>query len=387
VFVFIHGEWIAWVALYAVLILPALSLLYTVIAVRGITASNTVDSDHVGKNAEITYSVSFRNKGWLAVFCARVKLLKDNEVLPFETTQNEMVVSVGPWRKVDIEFSVTCLYRGIFLLQAEVIEIMDVLGLFSFKMKTEQPLEITVYPALAEIKNVPLSAVNETEAPSVREATDEDYANVTDLRKHRPEDSFKRVHWKISAKRNELMVKSFQAINLNSAVLVLNNRGLPFDRQHTDMERIAIEDKLIECVISVANYSLIRRFPVELYYMENGLKVCAENSYAGFFNMYGVCAGIKFDGPPAILQHLKDILTSREDIINLVFFTADINKALCEELRAAKVYGHNLIIIYVETRLEGSLPSLDAGLKQHLVELGVAVYYFPFDATVADVIN
>jgi len=383
-FLFLYGERIAYVALYAVLILPALSLLYTVAAVWGLKAEHGVDSDRVIRNDEIVYKVAFTNKGWLPVFCARVVLLREGEVSPFEVRENSKIVSVMQWRKVEVGFPLTCLYRGIFSLQAEKIEVMDVLGLFNFKLNIEKPLEVTVFPALTEIKNVPLSAANISDAPSIRETTDEDYAVITDLRRYLPEDSFKRVHWKMSAKKNELMVKSFQAVNLNSAVLVLNNRNLPFDRPHTDLERIAVEDKLAECVISFAHYSLLRRFPVELYYMNDGLKWCAEGSYSGFSNLYNICAGIEFNNPPDFLRNFKDIVQGQEDFVNLVVFTPEIGRALCDEIRSAKVMGHNLIVVYVETRREGSFPSLDMEIRQMLVEMGVVVYYLAFDEKVGD---
>ena len=386
-FIFLYGERIAYIAFYSVLILPALSLLYMVISMRGLTAVDAVNSDCIIKNDQIVYKVSFINKGLLPIFCARVMLLEDDELSPFETANNFMVVSVKSWRKVDVSFTITCLYRGIFLLQARRVEVMDVLGLFSFKMKMADPLEVTVYPALAEIRNLPLSVVSMSDAPSIREATDEDYSVVTDLRKYQPEDSFKRVHWKISAKKNEMMVKSFQAVNLNAAVLLLNNRSLPFDRPHTDLERIAVEDKLVEGVISVASYGLARRFPVELYFMDDGLKRVAEDSYLGFTNMYNTCAGIKFSGPPNFLGHLKDVLFNRVDSINLVAFTAEMNTALCEELRTAKVMGHNIIVIYAETRLEESVSSLNEGVRQLLLESGIAVYYVPFEAGAGEVVG
>ena len=386
-FVLLYGRPITYMALYAVLILPVLSLLYTVLAVRGLRVIDAVDSDHIIKSDEIVYKVTILNKGWLPVFCARVSLLKEGELSPFETAENLMVVAVKQRFCAEVNFPIVCRYRGIFPLQAARVEALDVLGLFSFKLKMADPLELTVYPALADIKSFPLSAVNASDAPSVREAQDEDYSVVTDLRKYQPEDSFKKVHWKISAKKNEIMVKSFQAVNLNAVVLLLNNRSVPFDRHHTEMERISIEDKLVESVISVAGYGLMRRFPVELYYMDEGLERVAEDSHLGFNNMYNACAGIEFNGPPRILGHLNDILFNREEFINLVVFTSEMNSALCEEIRAAKIMGHNPVVIYAETRAEGSHSSLNEGIRQLLMDSGVVVYYVPFESSVGEVVS
>jgi uncharacterized protein (DUF58 family) len=385
-FVILHGEWIAWVSLYAVLILPALSLLYILIAARGVTASHSVDGDKVIKNDEIIYTVTFVNKGWLPVYGARIMFAsREDAPQPFRTDFNLRIVSVFRWRRVEVDFPVTCLFRGVFALRADKIEVCDILGLFVFNMNVSEPLDITVYPALSELRSIPLSAVNASDAPSIRETADEDYAVITDLRTYQPEDSFKRVHWKISAKKQSLMVKSFQSVNLNASVLVLNNRTILFDRPHTDMERVAIEDKLVECVISFAHYSLLRRFPVELYFMDKGFRRVAEGSYSGFGNIYNVCAGIKFDNPPDFTDHVESLLHNQEEFINLVIFTSEMDKSLCENLRGAKAAGHNVIAVYTETRKEGLLPNLDEGLRRNLAETGAAVYYIPFENGIGDI--
>jgi len=387
-FLFVHDGRITWVAFYAVLILPAISLLYMVISMRGMAAEHAADSDHIIKGDEIVYRVTLTNSGWMPVPIVRIQFAdEDVEFSPFETPKNTKIVFVPRRKSMDVDFSVQCAYRGVFELQAHTVEVMDVLGLFSIKMQTREPLEVLVYPALKEVKNIPLSAVNTSDAPSIRETADEDYAVVTDLRKYQPEDSFKRVHWKISAKKSELMIKSFQSVNLNAAVIAINNQNVPFDRPHTDMERILVEDKLVECALSFAHYGLARRFPVELLYLNEGLCHVAEGSYEGFGNIYNICAGIEFNNLPNFTHHMEGFLYNQSEFINLVVLTPSLNRVLCEQVRAAKAAGHNLILVYTETRRSDATPSLDEGFRKLLLESGVAVYYMPFEMTVEEVVS
>ena len=379
---------IAWVAFYAVLILPMLSLLYLFISSRKLVATHSASAGHIIKGDELAYKVTLSNAGFLPVFCVRVQFENEaDDFLPFTTQFNMRLVPVGRRQTIDVVFPLECLYRGEFGLKAHSVDIVDVLGLFSLKIYINERLSVLVYPALKDVKNIPLSAVNTSDAPSIRETPDEDYAIVTDLRKYQPDDSFKRIHWKISAKKNELMIKNFQSVNLNAAVLALNNNEIPFDRPFADVERLTVEDKLVEGLLSFAHYALMRRFPVELLYMEDGLQHVTESSFLGFDNVYNICAKVAFDNTADFKEHLGNYMHGQTEFINIVIFTAGLSWAFCEQLRMIKAAGHNVILFFAETRRGDMSPSLSDELSALLYEAGIIVYYLPMESAVEEVVS
>jgi uncharacterized protein (DUF58 family) len=416
-FVLLYGETSSFVVLYSVLLLPALSFLHAVLSVRGIFCIHSTDAEFAVKNDVINYNVSITNNGVMPVFCVRVmwkkpgrrrkkikKVNKDktaadkkNVKLPggrpepipmqdaFESPEcAALAVSVPNNTTVKLNFALTCAFRGVFSLKAEGIEMLDLLGLFRFKLDAGEKIEVTVYPFLYEVKFLPLSVVSTSDTPSIREMPDEDYAVTTDLRQYRPADSFKKIHWKLSAKKMELFVKNYQSVDLNASVIVVNNHSLyKEDDKQNEENRMAAEDKLIECVVSVTHYALLRRFPVELYYADGDeLIYRTGNGHEGFAHLYNFCAGVTFDSADGFADRLNDIMRAQTEFINLIVFTSEMDEALCEQLRVAKVRGNNVVLFYIEKDADSRL---DEASRQLLFECGAYLYNLPFEGVIGDV--
>jgi uncharacterized protein (DUF58 family) len=91
----------------------------------------------------------------------------------------------------------------------------------------------------------------------------EDFTDIGGIRQYRDGDSIKRVHWKLSAKRDELLVKDF-VFNSNTQVCVV------MDTYKSDFESNTAElsERMAECAASILYYCLNSEMHTGLIYDE-----------------------------------------------------------------------------------------------------------------------
>lgn len=105
------------------------------------------------------------------------------------------------------------------------IWVYDCLGLFALPVKPPAPTSVLVGPVPVQTDTV---AIPEQKgavlpAPKGRSRVGEDY----DLRDYHPGDSVRSIHWKLSAKRDQLIVRELLAARRPLPVLIFDHLGPP----------------------------------------------------------------------------------------------------------------------------------------------------------------
>ncbi len=103
-----------------------------------------------------------------------------------------------------------CLARGEFRLGPMTILSGDPFGLFLHPRKISATSSVIVYPATTTVHkfDMPTGVLSGGEAQ--RERTHFVTTNAVGVREYVPGDSFNRIHWRTTARRNKLMVKEFE---------------------------------------------------------------------------------------------------------------------------------------------------------------------------------
>ncbi|MDQ3406631.1 MAG: DUF58 domain-containing protein [Chloroflexota bacterium] len=99
--------------------------------------------------------------------------------------------------------------RGHFRIEPMIIRTGDPFGLFESFASVGSPATVMVYPAVETLPRwrLPPSTLEGSQASPER--TLQTTAMVTSVRPYAPGDSFNRIHWKSSARQQELQVKEF----------------------------------------------------------------------------------------------------------------------------------------------------------------------------------
>jgi uncharacterized protein (DUF58 family) len=100
--------------------------------------------------------------------------------------------------------------RGVFPLGPTVVYSGDLFGLFPQKHSFEAHDTLLVYPMVVEVKAFSNPVGPLPGGDSLRRRTHQVTPNAAGVREYAPGDSFNRIHWLSTARRNRLMVKEFE---------------------------------------------------------------------------------------------------------------------------------------------------------------------------------
>ena len=224
------------------LILPLLSLALSLPAALGGTLVLTCASPSLtrGESAGWTLSCSSRSPFPLTRFRARV-VLEDPFSAQRLIRQVDIREGAGTW-----EQDIPAEHCGAWTCTVYRPRLCDFLGLFSLPLSVPKPDTRYVLPAPMEAGPVPqlIGEGGHSVQWKVRPGggNTEDY----DLREYRPGDPMRLVHWKLSSKREELVVKEMLEPCRPTLLLTFDHFGTPEDLDAVLDRLLAISRLLLE---------------------------------------------------------------------------------------------------------------------------------------------
>lgn len=158
----------------------------------------------VGKPAEERFNLY--NQSWFPKLWLEVR---DHSDLPGHRA-SRVLNAVGPGRWRAWAVRTTCRERGLFQLGPLTISTGDPFGLFHITRYLDQTSPIVVYPATVDLRafSPPIGRLPGGDA--VRRRTHHVTTNVAGVRDYVSGDSFGRIHWPSSARKDRLIVKEFE---------------------------------------------------------------------------------------------------------------------------------------------------------------------------------
>ena len=115
---------------------------------------------------------------------------------------------------------------GLLELQADKVRVYDYLGLFTLRLKPPVPARIVCRPVPAQCRPVEVpdgKGARSSSKNASRRGPGEDY----ELREYRPGDPLRSVHWKLSSKWDELIVRERADAVTPLPLLTLDRFGTP----------------------------------------------------------------------------------------------------------------------------------------------------------------
>lgn len=201
------GEWLSAVLLAVVAGLPWLSLLVSFPAIRNFRAAPAgVDIVQMGEETEM----------WLLGSCAA-------PMPPFRGKLRLHWHITGESSRYRAENGLPTDHCGGVAVTVEKIRVYDYLGLFSFRVKAVEEKTVIVRPKKLPVPNPPQV---ERFVPKVwRPKPGGGFGENHEMRLYRPGDSLNQIHWKLSAKTGELILREPMEPIRGLVLLTMTLRG------------------------------------------------------------------------------------------------------------------------------------------------------------------
>lgn len=220
---FLHSHFY-FIVLVLMITAPFFSTLCAIMLRRGLTVSvaNLYGRNESGKQGETTYFQIKINNPTIFV-SLDTKLVVEVSNSFFETTgTQEFSVPIRMKKGYQLELPIVSEYPGRLKLSVSNIMIKDLLGFFSLRKKIRgADAELSVLPKRISEVAYDKTALNrgmlESEESTKR---GNDFSDVQEIREYIPGDKLMSIHWKLSAKRDILMVKDRVSMSDHQLVIV-----------------------------------------------------------------------------------------------------------------------------------------------------------------------
>ena len=159
--------------------------------------------------------------------------------------------------KVSINQNVFCKYRGKWRVGIKKARIYDMFGLFHitldfYKNPNYRTQSLIIAPRIVNLDFLPLPFKENASSQNPVQKITSDTAETSDIRAYINGDILKKIHWKLSLAKQELMVKN-HSLSLEPDTLIYVDCS---SHGFTGIKAIELEDMIAECATAVSNYLL-----------------------------------------------------------------------------------------------------------------------------------
>lgn len=336
----LYSDPLMFMTLYALVAMPIASLLFAFVTLYSMKVTQKTDGATVVKGEPNHYFITLHNR--IRIGFGSVRCLFIDTHFAVETDASNQQIEIRPFMppyQLPVDFTVK--YRGIYQLGLQSLEVMDFLGLFRIRRKIFTKFEIVAYPRIMSLEHMQLTLHLLSKAPANLSIAQEDYADYTDVRPYEPSDPIKKVHWKLTAKRGEWIVKNYQSSALNSMAILVDAGKRPLPYENT----VKLEDTIMEHAIAVLRYCLRQHMPVDLQF---GRHVKESGQHIGNFEaMYNLLANASFNNDHyTACDALSDYLNETSRNVNVVILTPKLDMLLYDRIINAIRFGHYIAVMY-----------------------------------------
>lgn len=122
----------------------------------------------------------------------------------------ELIIPSVPLGERSVGLMVKNLYCGRMVVEVQNAVMYDLLGLFKYKLTPDVVEEIMVMPyEQTELENIPVSTKGNADDEELQQVKGDDVSQISEIRNYIPGDKLQNIHWKLTAKEQELQVKEY----------------------------------------------------------------------------------------------------------------------------------------------------------------------------------
>ncbi|MBO5081758.1 MAG: DUF58 domain-containing protein [Lachnospiraceae bacterium] len=250
--------------LFLLIILPALSIWFFHLAISKIKVNIYSEVVSVENGNTVPFVLECENNSFFPLFACIFDFKLQNFYKPNDVV-HKLSLPLLPRKKNRIQIPVETAICGMLSLEAKALYVSDYLHFITKEIPLPLKMQVPVMPATTDVALPSTAPVSD----GLEEFTESDHkgnlsSDIKEIREYRPGDRLQRIHWKLSAKLDDLLVKEMAHTTILSLVV------LP----ECDKERI--QDTAI----------VLRSVMEQLWKREERYEVCLYNAAACEFSYF-----------------------------------------------------------------------------------------------------
>lgn len=352
-FAYITGIRLAYSLLYALILLFAVSYLWSRLAADNLEVRRTSPEGQYQVGDEFGEQFSIQNRSWIPIPLIE---LTDDSNLPGYTAGR--VFSLKGRRTRRWTSRGRFKHRGLFTFGPMELHYGDPFGLFPRTLRIPGTRSVVVYPVIRPIGSLEALAPSTAGDEQLRGRVIDIPPNATTIREYVPTDSVKRIHWASSARLGRLMSRSFETREGGDAWIVLDLQA----RVHAGEAPDSTLEYAMSMAASLTDAALRRGSAIGLVTNDSAFTVVEaargdqqRNKLFEYFTL------AQADGTVS----LANLLTSQRQEWHhrggLIVITPSGDERWIEALLDLGVRGHRSLVVYLDASgFGGNQPKLAA---------------------------
>ncbi len=358
---------------YSFCIFIPVNILFAVVASKGIRVNLEISETTVEKNTPFSYIITISNESLLPITFSDAYLsIPDKESV--RTSIKKVLITMPPMSQSSIQNTVSFPFRGTYSIGIDTIYVYDFFKTVKFRVDISEKRELFVVPRRlkSDIKRSIVSS--DTSGLTSRSPFSPERTEVDDIREYRFGDQLKSIHWKLSSKSENFIVREYSQGNVNTNLVFvdLSSRDYesicsksdvgedpnPFELKKDsyiyDMNDYCI-DGAVEVAVSVVQKHILDGESVILAWNDSrsssgifAFMLSAESDFEKIFKLF---AGAPICPQEKTLKSLRDAFRSWSDI-RKIYITSALDKdsilaySLIAEEDSSTSFGHSDMIYF-----------------------------------------
>jgi uncharacterized protein (DUF58 family) len=242
------------------------------------------------------------------------------------------------WIKNELRFH----QRGIQSLDNIYIKVSDLFHIACFEKNMNTEVIIKVYPKIYRIVPFSLGGIDIYRENANLKSRSEDQHTIRDVRKYREGDSLKKVHWKLSAKKDELYVKNLDTISGEEFVLFvdMNRKNYSFD--YTGI----IEESIVDFSSSIVNQMIKNNLSIKVFLNTSPGRYFELSDNPDFNKFMDYLVSQKSDGVIELYQYIYENSFRLHRMNKIAIIVSELDARLVEAILQMSSSGYLISVFY-----------------------------------------
>ena len=339
-----RAYYLAATALILLLFLCAISVVWAIATVK---VEMKGIRPRVERGDSLMTIFTVRHASLMPVAAIRLRLSVPSAFSPSQ----EVAVSAPPFSKKVFRYRINCPHRGIYEAGVTRIIAQDLFGLITLSRRADIRLvRMEVTPRVP--RDLPMELKSVDMGPETISRASDDTASPSDVRKWEEGDPLKRVHWKLTMRRREMMVRVFEESARPDTLIIPDLSAITA----TPDQALTYEDCVCEACAGAARAQLEAGYPVRM-----PLTSAAPSEIAGQFAVdiqlfTDALMRVKFDSPYDYEQVLMLMMQRMSRTGGAIIVTAHLTTRIADLAARMQLSGVSVRLIWItDTRLDQSL--------------------------------
>ena len=296
------------------LISAAWTILTVSVDVRGVRP-------RVTRGEDIMTVFTVRHSCAMPVSAIRVEMNVPSAYAPTQLVN----VSTPPFVKRTFRQVIHCPHRGVYEAGVTRVSVQDIFGLVRLSREPKGRLiRMEVLPRVGQA--APLILKSTDQGPEYLSRASEDNASPSDVRAWQDGDELKKIHWKLSLRKRELLVRTYEESARPDTLVIPDLSGITALRD----QQLTLEDQICEACLSAVKAQLQAGYPVRM-----PLTAARPGEIAGQFpadiaDFTDALLRVKFDSPYGYEQVLMLMMARLQRTGGAVLVTAKLTTRIAD---------------------------------------------------------